>query len=182
MNMTQDYEKIRDLIPAYALGALDDEEQRLVEAALRDHPELHTELAGYEQVVGALLNAVPQTAPPRALGAKIVALAAESESDLPPTIQMRKNVVPMRGASIRQVLLLAAAAVIVVIAGWFMLRTDEPQDTAEQHIDEILNDDSSHVVAINGLEGYELLAGSFVIAPDHHEAVLQLDNLDVLSN
>ena len=61
-----------DLLPAYALGALDSEEAAQVEAHLAVCETCRAELRAYESVVGDLALAVPQVEPPPALKQRIL--------------------------------------------------------------------------------------------------------------
>ena len=56
--------EMRDLAPAYALGALDAEEARAFEAAMAMSPELRQEVAEYRELNAVL--AAGQAAPPTA--------------------------------------------------------------------------------------------------------------------
>lgn len=66
--MSDNCEEIRALIGAYAIGATDEEETRLVEASLEGCPEVAQELADYARLSIALHDAVPMRydAPPAA--------------------------------------------------------------------------------------------------------------------
>jgi anti-sigma factor RsiW len=60
-------DRLRELIPAYSLGATDPEETRQVEAGLRDCPGLAEELAEFRASLIGLAGAVPQVDPPAAV-------------------------------------------------------------------------------------------------------------------
>ncbi len=57
-------EQARELLPAYSIGATDNEETRLVDSQLARCPELVEELARLRGVSDALAYDVPQIAPP----------------------------------------------------------------------------------------------------------------------
>jgi anti-sigma-K factor RskA len=57
------FEHVTDLIPGYALGALDPEEEAQVEAHLAGCDVCQHELAQYEEVVGLMALALPQAEP-----------------------------------------------------------------------------------------------------------------------
>jgi len=70
-----DCDQVRDLLPAYVLGALERDE----EAAVREHLatcDLHAEAAELGGVVPYLAETVDPVEPPAALRSKIMALAA----------------------------------------------------------------------------------------------------------
>jgi anti-sigma factor ChrR (cupin superfamily) len=54
---------VRDLFPLYAVGAVDADERRAVEAAIAADPALAAELAAYEDAAGLLASAAPAVRP-----------------------------------------------------------------------------------------------------------------------
>lgn len=60
-------DSLRELIPAYSLGATDPDETRQVEAGLKDCPGLAEELAEFQASLIGLARAVPQVDPPAAV-------------------------------------------------------------------------------------------------------------------
>ncbi len=68
-------EEIRDLLPAYALGALDEPERAIVQSHLDRNPELRAEAARYGNVLHGLAVCVPQRTPPAALKTALMAQA-----------------------------------------------------------------------------------------------------------
>jgi len=73
-------EEIRDLIPAYSIGALDYVDRMLVEATLPDCPQLYQELEDYQALCEGLLLSVPQTAPDVALKDAVLQAAKQSSA------------------------------------------------------------------------------------------------------
>lgn len=63
---------VTELIPAYALGSLDEDEARLVEEHLVSCPTCQAELRSYQMVVGQLSLAVPETDPPSHLKQRLL--------------------------------------------------------------------------------------------------------------
>lgn len=64
---------IQDLLPLYALGALDDDEAREVERALAVDPSLMAALATYERAASELAAALPGVAPSSSVRARLLA-------------------------------------------------------------------------------------------------------------
>lgn len=64
---------IQDLLPLYALGALDDDEAREVERALAVDPSLMAALATYERAASELAAALPGVAPSPSVRARLLA-------------------------------------------------------------------------------------------------------------
>jgi anti-sigma-K factor RskA len=70
-----DCEEALALVPAYSVGAADDDEMRLVQAALTQCPEVAAELESYQEMLGGMLHSAPYTAPPPALREKLLRAA-----------------------------------------------------------------------------------------------------------
>ena len=60
----RDHDAVVELLPGYALGALDPDEVRLVEAYLAAHPEAQREVEDLQETLGLLAFAAPPLAPP----------------------------------------------------------------------------------------------------------------------
>ena len=63
---------LRDLLPAYALGAVDPDEARQVEALLRRCPDWQVELNAYQQLNAELAALLPPVAPPPSVKAGLI--------------------------------------------------------------------------------------------------------------
>jgi anti-sigma-K factor RskA len=70
-----DCETLRDLLPAYSIGATDPEETALVESLLDSCPEVIDELKDYQSLSRALLFTTPDAQPPAALHDRLMAAA-----------------------------------------------------------------------------------------------------------
>jgi anti-sigma-K factor RskA len=138
----RDYESIEELLPAYALGALDPEDFVRVEAYLAAHPEARHEVEELRETLGVLALSAPPLAPPpgakAALLARVEQLAAPEQHAGPrplsfvppiaPTTAPPEGVVrPFRGPTEgpnrrdrgwRAALAAVAAAVILGLTGW----------------------------------------------------------------
>lgn len=66
-------EEVRELLPLYALGALEPAERERLEAALKRHPELWAEARALQETVADLAELVPQAPVPAGLEAKVMA-------------------------------------------------------------------------------------------------------------
>lgn len=75
MSTPLSYEEVYELLPAYALGALDERERAIVQAYLDRYPELRAEVARYGGVLHSLAATVPQRTPPASLKASLIAQA-----------------------------------------------------------------------------------------------------------
>ena len=81
--MTMTCDEIRDLAPAYVLGALERDEELAVAEHLRTCPDAHAEMAELGGVVPYLDETVPLEEPPPALRDRIMAAAAEDLASRP---------------------------------------------------------------------------------------------------
>src|SRR5829696_5041441 len=70
-------DEIRDLAPAYVLGALERDEERAVAEHLRTCPDVHAEIAELGSVVPYLDETVPLVEPPASLRERILSAAAD---------------------------------------------------------------------------------------------------------
>lgn len=75
MSTPLSYEEVCELLPAYALGALDEHERVIVQAYLERYPELRAEVARYGGVLHGLAAAAPQRTPPASLKTNLIAQA-----------------------------------------------------------------------------------------------------------
>lgn len=77
---TNPCDTLRDLLPAYALGAVDPDEAHQIEALLPHCSEWRAEIAAYEQLGGDLAALVPPVMPPPSVKAGLMrAVAARSK-------------------------------------------------------------------------------------------------------
>ena len=157
---------IHDLTPAYALDALDAEEQRRYEEHLEGCDQCREELASFGDVSAALAYAVEPTAPPPGLRQRIVEQAAREriaeqaarEEHAPREPQ---NVVRLRrpwyGPALGATASVAAAAAIVlgIWAGSLQRSLDEARtSTARQDaVIAILANPESQRASLKGAQG-----------------------------
>src|SRR5689334_15718513 len=66
------HEALRELLPAYALGALDAEDARFVEAHLSDYPDCERELAELQDTFALLAFSAPAATPPPGVRAALL--------------------------------------------------------------------------------------------------------------
>lgn len=116
-------ESLRELIPAYTIGATDPEETRQVEAGLDACPELAAELAAYRALSSELAEAVPQVAPPVAIWNGIQAAIHAA--------QPARSAQPARRPPVRQWGWAAAACLALLLVGsnlyWLARLNTQPQ-------------------------------------------------------
>jgi hypothetical protein len=127
--MADEPHELAELSGAYALDALDELERRRFEAHLATCPSCRAEVAAFHDVAAALGETVG-AAPPPALRGTVLAAAARSGQDLPPTVvgtpsgrpevvapaRGRRNLLPVAGMA-------AAAALVVGVLANELLET-----------------------------------------------------------
>ena len=120
--MTDD--ELRELLALAAVGALDDDEQTDVDAALDDRPDLRARARRLREVATTMADAVAE-APPPALRASVLDVIADTPQ-LPPVDQPGRRptppiapVVPITAARRRRWIAVGAvaAAVVALVAG-----------------------------------------------------------------
>ena len=108
---------VAELIPAYALNALDDTERAEVEAHL-DSCRLHAEALAFERTAARLAEAAPEREPPTTLRDRIVAAAVQQRAAPPTPIAAAGRPPPMRARP--RFVPYALAAAIAVLIVWFV--------------------------------------------------------------
>ncbi len=110
-------EPLEDLLPAYALGALETEERAAVEARLAADPAARRLLAEYETIAAELALAIPaRPAPPGLQDDLRRRLAARRAGDLPrPAVSSRRTGYLLRVMSVAAALLIVALGLILAL-------------------------------------------------------------------
>lgn len=137
-----------DLLPAYALGAVEPNEQRAIEAHLASCPACRAVLDRYDGVADLLGTAIVPVAPPPALRARLLDEAAWSGtvpvSPAPPTPAKRWSGLPTdpivlsRWAAAGYGLVATLLVVGLVAAGLLLRQTRDERDFARQGQAEVI--------------------------------------------
>ena len=111
-------DSMRDLAPAYAIGALSPEEARAFEAALAGSPELQRDVAEYREL-GALLAVGAEQAPPAGLKARLLeqVRAGQPLPFRPGPAGQRSSIQTATRRSLLPMLSLGFAAAAILAAG-----------------------------------------------------------------
>ena len=174
--------ELLDLIPAYALGALDDDERAGVDALLAADAEARALLAEYREMTEALvLLTSARKAPAQLEGDLRTRLAASRQPPVtktpakttpmtqPPTLQL-----PQRAAQQTWVLrALAVAAALIVVLGAVLVVSTLGEESPAQLFEKIsAEDDAIHarIVADENVNAW----GELVSSPDGTQAVLAI--------
>lgn len=147
-----DCERIRELLPAYSIGALDPEEIRFVETGLLNCPELAEDVADYRQLAERLPFSAPPVEPGPALKQSILRMATANKKPPPPTVQWQPTV------NRRGWLAVAAAILVVLLVGsnllWLAENTrlrDENDDLAAAQVIDLPSADLTEFIATGGV-------------------------------
>lgn len=115
---------LRDLLPAYSIGATDADETAFVERLLPQYPELAAELASYHGLSQAMLYSAPDVLPPAALGERLIAAVSAPASAptapvvVPPALRVVEKpsvVQPERANPLLRLSALAAMVAVVLL-------------------------------------------------------------------
>ena len=114
-----DEHAVRDLLPGYALGILDDGEKNEVQEHLAGCASCRAELASYRDVTGRMAAAVPDRAPPAGLESRIMAriAAAQHGASKRPVRHARRAAAGSRRGPWPVLTAIAAMCVIALGAG-----------------------------------------------------------------
>lgn len=183
-------DELLDLIPAYALGALDADEQDAVEAFLRNDSEARALLADYEQVTSHLVTLAPfQPAPDHLQDDLRQRLAARRAGDLAapsttvrPSLQVLQPRFTMRRRS-----MLAAALIVVILAGLILARgwyggTKNATPNAARLYATLTGQEGAQRIALVAGEVREDVSGEVIIAPTGDQAVIRVERLPVVDD
>lgn len=169
-----DRHTLLDLIPAYALGALDPDECNAVEALLRTDAEAQALLADYQAVAAHLALTAPDQAPPDRLAADLRArLAADRAARVAWRRRWRIGL-----------LAAAAAAFAVVIVGALLLNRGgaaepSPMPPANLYL-ELAGQEGASRYTIVPDEGNEGIEGELLVAAQGDRGVLRVAKLPAL--
>lgn len=133
-----DCDTLRDLLPAYSIGATDPEETALVESLLDSCPEVAEELQDFKALSRAMLFTAPPAQPPAALHDRIMAAAKPRPTTTAapqPTVVMPDFSTPPKRGNINRWLAIAAAvaAALVVISNiYWISRVNDVQQQQDE--------------------------------------------------
>jgi anti-sigma-K factor RskA len=168
-----DRNTLLDLIPAYALGALDTDENAHIEAFLAADAEARQILTDYQAVTEALVLATPARPAPAHLDDDLRRRVAAA----PPLPDHEAiKVLPRRRPPV-WLPLGAAAAVLIIVAGLLLLRGPEsqPPDPAQLYALIAAQPDALHIPITPALQ--PATSGELVASADGRQAVVRVENL-----
>lgn len=198
-----DLRQIEELLPFYALDALNDEEKELVEAYLKEHPEARQQIEEMGSAVSALSYGVPPVDPsPRSKETLMRRVAADQRA----TSSMRKQESRPRGMRLGNIFQVFSMGVAIVAIVWaVILNTQLAQlrnevlilrnaivaqanslEQINQSVDQInakLPQEIPSAVVTISLKGTDVqpqAQGQLIVDPNSESAVLVIAGLDQL--
>jgi anti-sigma-K factor RskA len=164
-----DHKHISELIPAYALGCLDNDEAERVAGHLADCSDCQADLASYRQVVDELAYTAPTATPPPGLRDRLletiqpVSAKSSSQSWWQTLAGLFRRPVPAWS--------LAGALVLLLVLGVWLILSSEPV---------IKPDASMQTITLLGTEASPESQAVLVISSDGDEGGLVVEDLATL--
>jgi anti-sigma-K factor RskA len=156
---------VEELIPAYALNCLDDDETDRVAEHLTGCPACRAELDTYRQVIGELALTAPGVAPPPDLHDRLVeAVAPSIEPWWHPLVNLLRRPVPAWS--------LAGALALILLLGFWLANLSAPASPSLP---------TMQTVALPGTEAVPGAQGLLVIGSDGNEGALVVEHLPALN-
>ncbi|NPA91357.1 MAG: anti-sigma factor [Chloroflexi bacterium] len=176
------HEEIRDLIPAYAIGATDPEETERVEAHLRECAACRALAEEYARLADDLLYTIPLVNAPATVEERLMA-------QLPPLQPQR---IPQGGRTqradrgrflfprLRTWATVAAVVLILAINGIWLARVQKMEEQVTLQATALAYLVDGEKIPLNGDATAPDARGVIVVRPDSNIAILHLDHLPPL--
>ena len=155
---------IFDLIPAYALGALSEDERTQVEALLAKSSDARAELSSYTEMMIGMAALAPRQQAPAHLNADFrarLAKASSVEENRPSAV---RRITPLRA-------LIGLAALLVVVFGVYAAYRVIEANNRQQQINAIVNNANAQRVTLQPIDGSTGTV-QVVTAPNEAKAVV----------
>jgi anti-sigma-K factor RskA len=176
-----DRETFLDLIPAYALGALDEGEQAEFEALLSQDAEARVLLAEYQTVAQALVLTTSVQAAPAYLGDDLRKRLAASH---PASNHVEPKALPKQLP--RWLLAAAVLAVLLGVSVVYTMRqraaTQEVCPDTQSLYQQIIASESSLRLPLNIAEEFPDVGGDLFAVPGSDAAIIHMKNLPTLDD
>ncbi len=176
---------VKDLLPAYALGSLDDEEMVQVSEHLSNCPECRAELAAWQAVVDGMLLSTPQVAPlpdsKRRLMNHIRRMPQAEGSAAPDQPWWQRLFLPVPARMAFALGSLALALILVLLFNNVSL-SHQLQQAQPSQAQSIVQNPNPYIVGLRGTDLMPEARGIILIDTDGHQAVLIVEGLQPLDN
>ncbi len=183
-DITHTHKEIRDLIPAYAIGATDPEETQRVEAHLRECAACRALAEEYARLSDDLLYTVPLVTAPAAIEERLMA-------QLSP-LQLQPQRVPEEGRTqraarghflfprLRAWATVAAVVLLLVINGVWLARVQKMEQQVTLQATALAYLVDGEKVPLDGDAPAPNARGVIILRPDSNIAILHVDHLPSL--
>ncbi len=176
------HESIHELIPAFALGALDPQEAELFTSHLAQCESCREEIASYQDLVGVLALAVPVRSAPPELKNRILSAAHPAQKSVHEThLQSQEKSEPARRSwtGFFQTVMPAWSVLSLLLIGMLAisnLRLTQRIESLEQSQPEF------QTVNLRGTSSAAQAVGMLVISPDGQSGSLVVDRMPALAD
>jgi len=188
---------IEELLPFYALDVLTDEEQKLVEEYLAEHPEARQQVEEMSRSVSALPASVSPVEPPRRVKAELMArVASDAEGRARASSQSQPSRRVTRFENFFRTFGFTAAAIAAI---WIIVlsiqvsrlqseisnlnsRLAAQSESLDQIIANLPQTNQANVITVSlkGTEVQPQVQGQLIVDPDSQSAVLVISGLPQL--
>ncbi|MCU0522460.1 MAG: anti-sigma factor [Anaerolineae bacterium] len=167
---------VTDLLPAYALGCLDEEEAGAVVVHLASCDTCRAELRTYQATCGELVHVAPTATPSRELKGRVMAAARQARSTQPaaasPSLPERIAGLLRLRAPAWGAVGLALVTLLIVSNVWWWQRSTGPSA--------VTLDSGMRVIDMAGVGAASEASGTLVISDDGEYGTLVVDGLPSL--
>ncbi len=177
-------EELLNRIPAYVIGALDDDERAELESWLQDDPEAQAILAEYQAVADQLVVLAPLRTAPEHLQADLRQRLARSSGDEDARGAGGNMRDRLRGLLQGRTSWMVAAAALLVVAvvGLLFWQYDPADDTvpppdAATLYEQLVAQPGARQYAVVPGDVDDAVSGSLIVSPDGQQAVLRVSQL-----
>jgi len=174
------HDDITELLPGYALGALEEDDRHRVEMALASDPDARAQLAEYEASARALVALAPLHPAPERLQADLRARLAARQETTQPHIRTGRTS-PWGLVAVAAALVLIVAGVLAVL---LLLRDDDelPAEDGEALYTELAEMEGAQRYSVVPGEVDPDVSGELVVSPEGDRAVIRIEDLPELTD
>lgn len=170
-----------ELVPLYALGALDETEIQAFEHLLAQDVDLQAELEEYSAVVDVLPLFAPVQAPPNLEDKLRARIRAQADSTPHATSSAATTNISKMG-QYRNWVMAAAAIFVVLLIGVALLNPFAGEDefegpTTAQLIENVLSDPNQRRFEVQPKDDFNTIAGALIVDESGKFGVLQLEGV-----
>lgn len=174
---------VKDLLPAYILGSLEEGEMLLVSEHLATCPACQSELRAYQETVNGVLLSTPRTSPPQDSKARLMGRIRqmnrrETSSRTPKWWQ---RIFPLRQETALKLWPIMVILVVVLLFNngllWYRLQQAEAALSRE-----IVQTSNPYSVGLSGSDLMPDARGALLITSDGRQAILVVEGLEPLED